>query len=74
MLNNPILDGALSESMIFFMNLGLVPRGFERLSSGDPLEVVVAMNGEERNEDPFGTVPTDILTIQHETKRCTLTG
>lgn len=73
-MNNPILDDALSESKIFFTNPGFVPRGFERLNSGDQLEVAVVMGGEERKEDPFGTVPTDMLTIQHETKRCTLTG
>ena len=58
MLNNPILDGALRESIIFFMKPGFVPRGLERLSSGDRLEVAMVMGGEERKDDPLGAVPT----------------
>jgi len=61
-------DDVLSESMIFFMNPGFVLKGLERLSSGDRVEAVVVMGGEERKVDPFGTVPTNILTPQQGMK------
>ena len=44
------------------MKPDFVPRGLERLSSGDWSEVVVVMGGEERNDNPLGAVPTNMLT------------
>lgn len=60
-LNNPILEDALNESRNFFTKPDFVPRGLERLSSGDRSEVAVVMGGEERNDDPLGAVPTNML-------------
>ena len=73
-LNSPILDDGLSDSKICFTNPGFVPKGLERLSSGDRLEVPVVMGGEERKEDPFGTVATDRLVPLYGMRRFTLTG